>query len=333
MSLKKVLVVDDEELYRQMFEKFLTALGYCCQVASNAPNALQMMAAERYDLVISDIRMPGKDVVQMMKEARQAYPHLIFIIMTGYAVEYSYVDIVSAGAADFISNPFEMGELKAKLERIEGERRVLNQLEQTNEELRQAYEKLGRTLQQTVNALGSAVEMRDRYTAGHQTRVAQLACAIARELGLDAHRLEGIQLAGLIHDIGKVAVPAEILSKPSKLSELEMSLMKEHPGVGYQILKGVEFPWPIAEIVLQHHERLDGSGYPQGLKGDQIIHEAKILAVADVVEAMASHRPYRPSLGIDRALQEVRDHRDLRYDGTIVDACVRAVQNKCMAFE
>jgi len=332
MNLKKVLVVDDEELYRQMFHSFLTSMGYSCEVASNAFDALEKMANERYDLVISDIRMPGRDGVQMMMEAKKAHPYLIFIIMTGYAIEYSYMDIIEAGAADFISKPFEMGELKAKLERIEKERRILKQLEQANKELRQAYGKLGRTLQQTVNALGSAVEMRDRYTAGHQMRVAELACAIAREMGLSEDRINGIRVAGLIHDIGKVSVPAEILAKPSKLSELEMSLIKEHPKIGYEILKEVEFPWPIADIVLQHHERLNGSGYPQGLKANEIIFEAKVLAVADVVEAMASHRPYRPSLGIDKAFQEIRDNRNTRYDTNVVAACLRAVQKGCLEF-
>jgi len=285
MLLQRILVVDDEEPYRQLLEKFLQTMGYSCDAAASAHEAAERMKAQKFDLVISDIRMKGKDGVQLMMETKKSLPQLHFIIMTGHTADYTYQEIISAGAADYITKPFEMGELKAKLERIDRERKIMEQLEAANEELKQAYDKLRKTLQQTVNVLGSTVEMRDRYTAGHQMRVANLASAIGRELGLPLQTIDGIRLAGLIHDIGKVAVPAEILSKPDVLSDLEMRLIKEHPRVGYEILKEVEFPWPIAEIVLQHHERLDGTGYPQGLKGHEIIQEAQILAVADVVEA------------------------------------------------
>jgi putative two-component system response regulator len=328
MLLQRILVVDDEEPYRQLLEKFLQTMGYSCDVAASAHEAAERLQAQKFDLVISDIRMKGKDGVQLMMETKKSLPQLHFIIMTGHAADYTYQEIIGAGAADYITKPFEMGELKAKLERIGRERMIMEQLEAANEELKQAYDKLRKTLQQTVNVLGSTVEMRDRYTAGHQMRVANLASAIGRELGLSSQIIDGIRLAGLIHDIGKVAVPAEILSKPDVLSDLEMRLIKEHPRVGYEILKGVEFPWPIAEIILQHHERLDGTGYPQGLKGHEIIQEAQILAVADVVEAMASHRPYRPSLGLDKAIEEITRHRGVRYSPEAVDACVRLIEQK-----
>jgi len=164
--------------------------------------------------------------------------------------------------------------------------------------------------------------MRDPYTAGHQRRVAELASAIAKEMRLPKEKIEGIHMAGLIHDIGKIAVPAEILSKPSKLSKMEMDLIKAHSQVGYELLKEIDFPWPVANIVLQHHERLDGVGYPQGLKGDEILLEARILAVADVVEAMASHRPYRPALGLDAALDEIKQGKGKLYEPAAVDACL-----------
>jgi HD-GYP domain-containing protein (c-di-GMP phosphodiesterase class II) len=174
----------------------------------------------------------------------------------------------------------------------------------------------------------SAVEARDPYTAGHQTRSANLAHGIATEMGLPQEKIEGIRIAGSIHDIGNLSIPAEILSKPSKLTNIEFSLIKEHTMKGYEILKDVEFPWPLAEIVYQHHERMDGSGYPRNLKGDDIMIEARILSVADVVEAMASHRPYRASLGIHAALDEIEKNRGILYDMNVVDACLRLFREK-----
>lgn len=178
------------------------------------------------------------------------------------------------------------------------------------------------SLEATIGAIASTVEMRDPYTAGHQQRVARLAVAIARELGLSEHQIEGLYLAGIIHDVGKITIPAEILSKPGDLPRVEFQLIQAHPQAGYDVVKGVDFPWPIAEIVRQHHERLDGSGYPQGLAGEQILPEAKILAVADVVEAMMSYRPYRPALGIAAALQEITEGRGRLYDPAAVDTCI-----------
>jgi PAS domain S-box-containing protein len=191
------------------------------------------------------------------------------------------------------------------------------------EALAASYEKLRRALSGTVQALSATVETRDPYTCGHQRRVAHLAGAISQEMGHSQEQLEGMQALGLLHDIGKVAVPAEILSKPGKLSEVEFNLIKAHPQSGYDILKDIEFSWPIALAVLQHHERMDGSGYPHGLTGPDIILEARILAVADVVEAIASHRPYRPALGINAALDEIVRNQGTLYDPGVVDACVR----------
>jgi putative nucleotidyltransferase with HDIG domain len=177
------------------------------------------------------------------------------------------------------------------------------------------------------------IEMRDPYTAGHQRRVSKLACAIAREIGLPETQIEGIRMAGEIHDIGKIYVPAEILSKPSKLTDIEFTIIKTHSQVGYDILKNIEFPWPIADIVVQHHERLDGSGYPAHLKGDAILLEANIIIVADVVEAMSSHRPYRPSHGIDKAIAEITQNKGILYDAAVVDHCVRLFRETNFSFE
>jgi len=182
--------------------------------------------------------------------------------------------------------------------------------------------RLRRALDGTIEAIGRVTEARDPYTAGHQRRVTELSVAVARKLGLDERTIEATRAAGLLHDIGKLSIPAEILSKPSVLSPLEMSLMKTHPQSAYEVLRTIDFPWPVADIVLQHHERMDGSGYPQGLKGDAILMEARILAVADIVEAMSSHRPYRAALGIEVALAEVERGRGAQYDALVVDACL-----------
>jgi PAS domain S-box-containing protein len=187
---------------------------------------------------------------------------------------------------------------------------------------REHEQRLQKNMMQTVEAIASIVEMRDPYTSGHQARVAELARAIAGQLGLTEEEAQVIHLAGLVHDLGKIRIPAEILSKPGRLSDLEYSLIKTHPQAGYDILKGIDFSWPIAQMVLQHHERLDGSGYPQGLKGEEILLGARILSVADVVEAMASHRPYRPGLGGDAALDEIIRQRGIHYDAQVVDACL-----------
>ena len=198
--------------------------------------------------------------------------------------------------------------------------------------LKQSYGKLQKTLQGIVKALATAVELRDPYTAGHQQKVACLAGAMAREMGLAEAQIEGLSVAGALHDIGKINVPAEILSKPGKLSGIEFAIIKSHAQVGFAILRGIDFPWPVAAAIVQHHERMDGSGYPFGLSGPDIILEARILAVADVVEAMASHRPYRPALGIEKALEEISRNRGLLYDSEAVDACVRLFTEKGFAF-
>jgi len=182
-------------------------------------------------------------------------------------------------------------------------------------------EQLRRALGSVINVVAATVEMRDPGTAGHQKRVANVARAIATEMGLPAGTIEAVRFAGVVHDVGKTSIPAEILSKPGRLSDQERRLIREHARFGFEILKNVEFGWPIAEIVLQHHERMDGSGYPRGLRGEQILIEARIIAVADVLEAMASHRPSRPSLGIEAALAEITDKRGQQYDAAVVDAC------------
>ena len=206
--------------------------------------------------------------------------------------------------------------------------RDISELASNRKQLEKTLKELRKALGGTIEAMALTVETRDPYTAGHQRRVSNLARAIATEMGVSEDQIQGIRLAGVIHDVGKISVPGEILSKPGRIGTNEFGIIKEHPQVGYNILKTVDFPWPIAQIVLQHHERMDGSGYPNGISGENILLEARILAVADVVEAMASHRPYRAALGIDLALREISKNRGSSYDPKVVDACLRLFNEK-----
>ncbi len=196
------------------------------------------------------------------------------------------------------------------------------------EELRESQERLQRTIEVTIQALAMTIEMRDPYTAGHQRRVAELASAIAKEMSLTKETVENINIAGVIHDIGKIYIPVEILTRPGKLSEYEVNIIKAHPQYGHDIMIETEVPDLVAKIVHQHHERVNGSGYPDGKRGEEILLEAKILSVADVVEAMSSYRPYRPALGIDAALDEIKNHRDIYFDPEVTDACLRLFEEK-----
>jgi putative nucleotidyltransferase with HDIG domain len=201
------------------------------------------------------------------------------------------------------------------------------------EKLQRSYAKLQNNLDETVHAMSLTAEKRDPYTAGHQKRTTELALALAGEMGLSEHQIKGVQMAGLIHDMGKISIPAEILSKPGKLNEVEIQLVRKHPQAAFEILKKIDFPWPVDLIVLQHHEKMDCSGYPQGLAGEEILLEARILCVADVVESIDSHRPYRPGLGIDKALEEISKNRGILYDQDVVDACLRLFKEKNFQYQ
>jgi len=240
----------------------------------------------------------------------------------GRAYEYDLEARLPSGRiAHFAATmrPFEDG--GGRIVKLFGTVQDITERKRAEEQLQKSFQQTKKVLEEVVWALSAIVEKRDPYTAGHQRRVADLACAIAGELNLPEVQIEGIRVAGLIHDIGKMNVPAEILSKTGRLSEAEFSMIKTHAQVGKEILESIDFPWPVAQVVHQHHERLNGTGYPQGLSDGKIILEAKIMAVADVVEAMASHRPYRPALGVEKALEEISNQSGILYDPQVVDAC------------
>jgi putative two-component system response regulator len=268
--------------------------------------------------------MPKMDGIKLTERIRAQYDQDV-IIMTGYS-DLTYVDAIAKGGVDFLQKPFNIEEVSIRLKRVLRERRLRFEINEGIQQQQQIMEGL-------ILTLSSTVEVRDPYTSGHQKRVAELACTIAKHMDLSEDHINAIQMAGVIHDLGKIAIPSEILSKPGRLSEIEFSLIKTHPQVGFDILKDITFPLPIAQIVYQHHERMDGSGYPQGLKGDKILLEARIMTVADVVEAMASHRPYRPALGIDTALEEISKNKGTIYDTDAANACLKVFREKGFKFE
>jgi len=224
----------------------------------------------------------------------------------------------------------ELQEMQKKITELEKVKVDYNQLE---EKLKQSYKKLQKIIEGTANIIMKVVETRDPYSIGHQQRVSKLATTIAQEMKLSQDKIEGTRIASLVHDIGKVNLPTEIVSKPNKLIDVEFNLIKNYPKIGYDILKKVDFPWPIAEIVLQHQEKIDGSGYPRGLKSDEICIEAKILGVANVVEAMSSYKSYRPALSIDEALAEIAENKNILFDPKVVDACLKLFNEKGFCFD
>ncbi len=327
-----ILVVDDEEAIRNVTQEGIKRAGYECSIACNGEEALKVLGQRNVDVVITDIMMPGLNGVGLTKIIKEKYDSDI-IIMTAYIEDFSYEMVIGKGASDFIEKPAGVRELIVRLKRVLRERAVLAGRNRAEQRLQHSLEKLRRAMEGIVQAMAVTVEKRDPYTAGHQRRVANLACAIAKEMGLSADQIDGIRMAGVIHDLGKIAVPAEILSKPTRLTDIEFSLIKTHAQAGYEMLNTIDFPWPIAQMVHQHHERMDGSGYPRGLSDEDILLEARILAVADTVEAIASHRPYRPARGIDEALDEILQNKGTLYDPEVVNACLKVLSEKGFNFE
>ena len=319
---------NSEEKYRNIIENMQE--GYFELDLSG--NYTFVNDAECINIGYSKEELIGMNNRQYQDEATAQKTYQLFteLYRTGEPVKASDVEIIRKNGTKGFN------EISASLIRdaeskpigFRGISRDITERKQTEEERRQGFERMRKALGATVQSISRTVEMKDPYTSGHQRRVADLARSMATEMGLSANRQDFIRTASSIHDIGKIAIPSEILSKPTKLSDLEFNLIKTHSQSGYDILKDIEFPWPVANVVLQHHERMDGSGYPQGLKGDAILLEARILAVADVVEAIASHRPYRPAFGIDLALEEISRNKGILYDADAVDACLKLFREK-----
>ncbi len=342
----------------------------CCSQGDEAVEAVKRSfhEASPYAVAFLDLNMPpGPDGEWTAEEIHNLDPRINTVLVTGYrSTSGSNPGQISKFSDQllYLQKPFHPREIiqfatalsiKWKAEKqllnmhadlvelvqqrtaelVKSNRLLKNEVEnrkQMQQELQQSFENLKRAMHSTIQAISMTVEKRDPYTSGHQLRVAILTKAIAQELKLPENQIESIYMAASIHDIGKISLPAEILVKPIPLTDIEISLIQAHAQAGYDILSGIDFPWPIADIVVQHHERLNGSGYPRGLEGEEILLEARILCVADVVETMASHRPYRPSIGMDKALEEIDTNRGVLYDPHVVDACLTLFQEKNFQF-
>jgi len=325
--MANILVVDDEEQVRRLLNRTLAGPEYTCTLAADAAEARKCLDEQTFDLVLCDVKMPGESGIDLTRHIAAAHGDTAVIMLTGVDDPKTADAAIETGTYGYMIKPFNPNELIINI------RNALRRqkLEIANRMYRQDLEKMveDRTvrlqvaLEGIIQAIARTVESRDPYTAGHQHRVALLSVAIAEKMGIPKDQIEGIRMGGRIHDLGKISVPAEILSKPSKLTEIEFALIKTHSRVGYDILQEIAFPWPIAQMVLQHHEKINGSGYPQGLSGEDILLEARILCVADVVEAMASHRPYRPTLGMVKALDEISKNKGVFYDPEVVGALFR----------
>ena len=351
-----ILLIDDEEAILDIMTMMLADEGYDLHTACSAEEGLKTLnESSNFSLIISDQMMPGMTGVQFFAQARKICPNALRVLLTGYTDTDAIIEAINSGGIHlYLTKPWRKDELLysinqmlSKAELLIENRRLdelvkkqnvelleLNKsleekvrlktlhLDQRAEELKTSYERTRLILEGTVLAMSKIVESRDPYTAGHEQQVARIACIIAEKMSLSENEIEAIRIAGSLHDIGKIAVPSEILTKPGRLGRLEMEMVKTHSQNAYDILKTIEFPYPIAQIILQHHERMDGSGYPQGLSGKDILLEARIIGVADVLEAMSSHRPYRPALGMEVAIEEIVKHRGTLYDPHVVDACL-----------
>lgn len=306
------------------------------------------------DVILLDLGLPDSQGLDTFTRIHQQAPQIPVVILSGLDDENLAIQAVRQGAQDYLLKGETSAQLLARAARYAVERMRIDEAlrrardemearvrESTTElalaketlkrlitELSQAEKDIHSYLQGIIHVVSLIIETRDPYTAGHQRGVAEIAQAVAQIMELPQERIEGIALAATVHDLGKISIPAEILTKPTRLSAFEMNIIRTHPRSGYEILKIVDFPWPIAQIVLQHHERIDGSGYPQGLGARDILLEAKIIGVADVVEAMCAHRPYRPAQGVDEALMQIRRNKGILYEPRVVDACLQYFAEK-----
>ena len=316
-QIPTVLLIDDERMYRLIVGDYLRDSGYAVLEAESSAEGLRIFDNARPDIVITDLRMPGGDGNQVVTRLQDIAPDTPVIIISGTANLEEALGTLREGACDFIPKPVrEMDRIKQAIDaameksRQNQESRFIkraleDEITQRTCELRELNAQLKHALESTVNAMGVIVAQKDPYTAGHNERVARIAMALGQSMGLPQKRIETLRVAGNLHDIGKISVPEEILNKPGRLTPEEFEQVKSHPETGFEILKDIPFHGPVAEIVLQHHERYNGSGYPRGLKRDEALLEARILSVADIYEALTSDRPYRQAISHEHAMAHI----------------------------
>lgn len=336
--MSKILIVDDERSIRVTLSEFLRREGYETESAGDAQIAFQMIKNSKFDVVVTDIVMPKTSGIELLAKIRETSPTTQVIIMTGEPSVDTAILAVKSGACDYLRKPINRDVLiktvrqAAQIKSLIDEKEALEITNQTYQrELEALVQKrtlsLQTMMQGIIYLLTSVVESRDPYTAGHQRRVGNLSAAIAERMNMKKETVDLVRTIGYIHDIGKISVPLEILAKPGVLSYIEMEMIKVHAHKGYEMLSKADLPEIISNTIYQHHERCDGSGYPRGLKDCDISIEAKIIIVADVVEAMISHRPYRPALGLDVAIDEIKQKSGILYNAEVVAACVALFEN------
>jgi putative two-component system response regulator len=331
-----IVIVDDNPNNLRVLSSMLQQFDYKVRPALDGAMALKSIIANPPDLVLLDIRMPEMDGYEVCRQLKlnPLVAEVPVIFISALQDTEDKVAAFKSGGVDYITKPFQLEEVLARVKahlnlyRIQRDLQSIveersHELVITLETLNESQKKYAHILEQTIQAISLTIEKRDPYTAGHQMRVSQLSVLIAKEMELDENMIEGLRLGAMVHDIGKIYIPSEILNRPGKLSDIEFMMIKTHSQVGHDIMVNVEFPWPVAEMIYQHHERMNGSGYPRGLKGNEILLEARILAVADVLESMASHRPYRPALSIEVAIEEIRGGAGTCFDADVAVACLR----------
>lgn len=334
MPKAKILVVEDEKIVALDINDVLNKLGYDVPaLVASGDEAVEAVKRTKPDLVLMDIVLKGDtDGIEAAEVIRHRYGTPL-VFLTAYADDEILRRVKHIEPFGYILKPFQEKELYSAIEIALFKHGLEKRRRRERDKVKRSSRRMLRTYEAAVNSLSRAVEMRDPTSAGHQKRVADLSCAIARAMGLKNRTIEGIRLAGLVHDVGKIRIPVEILRKPGHLNDDELSMVKDHPKVGYEILKDVDFPWPIADMVHQHHERLDGSGYPEGIKDEDMLFGSRILAVAEVVATMLMHHTYQPSLDENAALSDLIRNRGALYDAQVVDACVVLFKERNFKFE
>jgi cyclic di-GMP phosphodiesterase len=326
----QVLLVDDEEAISTMLSHRLGLEGHRCRSARNAAEALEILKQGEFDVVISDLRMPGISGMELLRTVRSAYPDITFLVATGVDDVRVGVEAMKEGAADYLLKPFQLDGVAMSVARALENKRLARQVEdyrknlekmvdQRTKQLRAAMKRIESTYDETLEALGAALDLRDTETAGHSRRVSLYCLEIARGMGLSRDQLRQISRGSYLHDIGKIGIPDSILLKPGKLTEEETAVMQTHARIGYDLVSRIAFLAPAAEIILTHQERYDGTGYPQGLSGEEIPVGARIFALADTLDAMTSDRPYRRALPLATAYEEIRQEADRQFDPAIVE--------------
>lgn len=325
----RVLVVDDEAAVCNLLSEKLSSADYECRTCSNGEAALELLKTESFDAIISDMNMPGITGLELLEKVRKSYPHSAFLMVTGVDDIRVAIQAMKEGADDYLVKPFQfdvvLSSVRRSLEKkrleieVEQYRQNLEgMVEQRTKQLQAAMKRIELTYDETLEALGAALDLRDNETAGHSQRVSHYCLEMARAMGIEGERLKHIARGSYLHDIGKIGIPDSILLKPGKLTPEEKQIMESHARTGYDLVSRIAFLAPAAEIVLTHQERYDGTGYPQGLVGDEIPLGARIFAVADTLDAMTSDRPYRRALPFATARAEVERESGRQFDPTVV---------------